>query len=87
MLGIADLADNPETVFLVAGDYLGVDGQGGFELGELEGLLEAEELNAVTENVQGAALIDLCPEASEKDISNLRTMVFQEDLQAFGWAV
>ena len=79
VLGIVDLAHHPETVGGVAGEDVGIDGQGGLELGHQQGLLEAEQLDAVAEHIEGAALVELVAQAGQENFAGLGAVVLGQD--------
>ena len=60
---ITHLAHHAQPVGAVAGQDVGVDAERRLELGELERGFEAEQLDAVAQHVQGAALVELVAQA------------------------
>lgn len=71
-----DLPDDPQAVGLVAGEDVGVGGEGGAELGEVDGVSGADQHHAAAEHVESAALVKLVADA-----------VLVSDSQVFGWVV
>ena len=54
---VAHLAHHAQAVGGVAGQYVGVDRQGRFELGQLQRCAQTQQLNAVAQHVQRATLV------------------------------
>ncbi len=81
---VADLANDAEAVLPVAGEDLRVRGEGRLELGELERLLEADELDPVPKDVEGPAEIELVAEALEDGLRRFGAVVLGEDFPGFG---
>ena len=77
---VADLAHDAQPVLLVAREDLRVDRERGLELGDLELLLEAEELDAMAEHVERAALVDLVAKATEQRLTSARAVVPGQEL-------
>ena len=63
---IAHLPHDPQAVGGVAGEDVGVDRQRRLELRQLQRLLEPEQLDAVPQHVERAALVELIAQAGEQ---------------------
>ena len=84
---IADLAHHPQPVGLVAGFQLRVHAQGGLELGELQGLLEPQDLHPVAQHIQGAAGVDLLAHPIQQDGLCSRAVGLAQGLPRLGLAL
>jgi hypothetical protein len=62
---VAQLAHHAQPVGGVAGEQIGIHRQGGFELGQGEGVAQAEQFDAVAQHVEGAALVEGGPQPVE----------------------
>jgi hypothetical protein len=74
------LAHHAQPVGLKTGQDVGVDGEGRLELGELERAFKTQQLNAVAQHVQGAALVELVAQAGKQRLSSLGAVVLGEHL-------
>jgi hypothetical protein len=83
VLGIANLADDPEPVGLVAGLDLGVQGEGGLELGQRQLPFHPEHLDPLPENVERAPLVDRVSEPMEERLAGLGPVVLHEGFPGF----
>lgn len=78
--GVADLADDAEAVGGVAGLQLWVHAKGRLELSHLQGLLQAQELEAMADDIQGAALIQALAQAIQQGDLGQGSMVPAQSL-------
>jgi len=85
--GVAELAHHPQAVGGVAAEDLGVEGEGRPELGQLQRPLEAEQVDAVAEHVEGAALIELGPQAVQQGVGGAAAMVLLQSFPGFRLAL
>ena len=60
---VANLADDAQTFGGVVFEDVGVEGEGGFELGEAKRLAQSKEVDAVAQDIEGAALVNRLAEA------------------------
>ena len=86
-LGVVHLAHDAEPVRGVAGEDVLVYRERRLELGELDRLPQAEQLDALAQHIEGAALIDLIAHPGEERLGCPRAVVLGQGLQCGGLRV
>jgi hypothetical protein len=64
---LTDLTHHPQPVGLVAGLQGRIHRERRFELGQLQGLAQAQQLHSVAQQIQGAAVVELPADAVQED--------------------
>ena len=82
--GVAHLPHHPQAVGVVAGQDRRIETKGRLELGELEGLGQAEHLHAVAQQIEGAELIKLAPHPLQQRGAGLGAVIFLQHLPGIG---
>ena len=77
---ITDLADDAEPIGVVAGDDVGVHRQSGFELGETQLLLHAQDVDPVAEDVQRPGSVERIPQPLEQCRPGRGTVILRQRL-------
>ena len=80
---ITHLPHHPQPVGGVAGEDVGIDGQRRFEFRQLQRLLQAQQLDAVPQHIQRAALVELIAQAGQQRFAGLRAVVLGEGFPGF----
>ncbi len=80
---VIDLADHPQPVGGVFLKGLRVHGQGRFELREQQRLAQADHLDAVSQDIEGAAIIQGFPQAIQQNRFSGGSVVFAQDIPGF----
>ena len=81
---IAYLPHHPEPVGGIAGEDVGVHGQGRLELGQHNGLAQPDQFDAVAQHIEGAAIIELLADAIQQDDLGTCSVILGERLPG-GW--
>ncbi len=77
---VPHLTHHAQAVGLVAGEDVWVHAERGLELGQLDRVLHAHQLDAVAQDIEGAALVELGSEAVEERLFGLAPVVLRERL-------
>ena len=81
---VPDLPHDPQAVGGVTGQDVGVDGQGGLELGQRQLFAQAQHLDAMPQHVQRAALVDLITQAGQQGFGRVRAVVLDDRVPGLG---
>ena len=83
-LGIMDLPHDAQPVGGIAGEDVGVHRQRRLELGERERLPQADDVDAMAQNVERAAIVELLADAVEQDALRRRAVRCLQRLPGLG---
>ncbi len=81
---IPHLPHDAQAVGGVAGQDVGIDGQGGFELSQRQLFSQAQHLDAMPQHIQRAALVDLITQAGQQGFGGVRAVVLDDRIPGFG---
>ena len=81
---VAHLPHDAQPVGGVAGQDVGVDGQGGLELRQRQLLSQAQHLDAVPQHIERAALVELIAQAGQQGFGGVRAVVLGEGVPGLG---
>ena len=81
---IAHLPHHPQAVGAIAGDNVGVHRHGRLELGEGQGLSQADHLHAVAQHIEGSPIVQLLADPVQQDGLGSGAVIFGQRLPGGG---